>query len=324
MKKIVTNKYLWIVVATIVVLAIIFFPHTNKTKVNGELTGVYTTVEERYFLHSMVELKTTNVCTAGVTDRVVEISYKLNGDIKEISTEYCDGSAETTIYYDGRYIIEEHQLNFLGNDIQTIVSEYNKVGLVTYVETFLRGVSSTTTYEYDNKNEPLSMSLETRKYDEVISKQEDEYIDGVLSESTYSEYDYGIITYERIVRFEDGALVYEAQNVYEEGALLEYSLFEVGPLKTTLRYTNDSESILFTATCEENICTINTFSTIDFELEFEPFGYPLEGGDFTLKDTETGIFVPGFNENVFEFSVNTGLFDYIDFVEEYLLDILND
>ena len=125
-KKAITNRKVWIPAVAVLVLFVVFYPHTNTTKVNSDFTGVYTVQKERYFLHNLAEFSVENVCTSGTVIKQTTTNYRLNGDIKSVEVTNCDGTYGVTKYNSNgtRKLIEN--TIFIGTSIQFSKIEYNK------------------------------------------------------------------------------------------------------------------------------------------------------------------------------------------------------
>lgn len=211
-KNVVTSKVFLLVVAFVVILYIIFFPHTNTTKVNAELTGVFVTQKERYFLHSRVEFDTEYVCIPGTIIKSQTINYQLDGDIKTTSTVNCDGTYEIIQYNENGTIKSNESINFVGANIRINNQEYNYQGLLESQVIEQNGTITETLNTYYPSNVLKQSSIVTKlfglKNTEVISNFDDKaqitdqstksWLNGVLQTDMKTEYTDGIanaITY---------------------------------------------------------------------------------------------------------------------------------
>lgn len=316
MKKILTNRILWIVVASIVVLAVVFYPHTKRTKVNGELTGFFVTVEERYLLHNRVELTKTTVCIDSVVERVRETNYRLNGDIKRTFVEYCDGSTSETTYSDNRYIQSIDEVSFSGYTLTSRTRTYNDFGLITHDEQTDEGTVLLYEYEYDSNNKLQKFNYTLRMLDRITYTKEDTYIDGELVISEINEFENNMLVAEELQEYEDGEMVLQKLKTYEDGVEIASFSKVKGQTITTISYTVYESNEFFTAICENGACVVDSFSNDLFEIEYleDEFRFVMyENGD------DTQILV---NYSRFTFTIYQNSIDFIDGLREHLTGLI--
>lgn len=316
MKKILASKILWIVVASIVVLLVVFFPHTKRTKVSGELTGYFVTVEERYLLHNRVELNTTNVCVDTITVRVHQIDYKLNGDIKRIFYEYCDGSTKETEYADNRYIKSIEEVSFSGSALNTRTMRYNDLGLITYDEQINFGTVILRETEYDINNKIHEFNITTRQLERITYTRLEMYDDGVLVSSETNEFENNVLVTATYQEYEDFEMVLQTVKTYEDGVEMSSFAKVEGQTITTISYSSAENNESFTAICEDGDCIVDSFSNDLFEIE-----YFSSEDRFEMFIIEESVSIP-VNYNRFIFTENQDAIDYIENLREYLTGLI--
>ncbi len=183
---IIKSKLVIGILAGIIILFAIFFPHTVKTKAISELAGNYTVSYERYVLHQMVETKTENVCLPGTVIRTRIVKYGLDGEINSIHIENCDATQKTVTYQKGGLLKEITQITFVGDAIRTNVMEYNKNGLPVLTTTSLSGTVTTVEGEYDEDHMMIKQTTKVTFIGEVILETVETYKDGDIEEIEYS------------------------------------------------------------------------------------------------------------------------------------------
>lgn len=318
MKKILTNRILWIVIASIVVLLVIFYPHTKRTKVNGELTGYFVTIEERYLLHNIVELKKTNVCVDTADERVRQTDYKLNGDIKRIFIEYCDGSTSETRYSDNRYITSIEEFNLNGTSLTSSNRIFNEYGLITTYEEINGSNLVLREYKYDANQEMQQLNTTIKVFDQTTYTRQDEYEEGIRVSSEIEEYEYSMLTRQENIRFENGETVLLKSKTFEDNVETSSFARVKGQTITTISYRFTEGDEDFTAICEDSDCIVDSYKSDSFEIEYleDEFRFVMyEAG----KDNEILVMY-----NRFTFSMNQDFVDFIEGLREYLTETLSE
>jgi len=317
MKKILTSRVLWIVVASIVLLAVIFYPHTKRTKVNGELTGFFVTIEERYILHNKVELTKTTVCVDTVTERVRQTDYKLNGDIKRIFIEFCDGSTSETKYSDNRYIQSIDEVSFSGYTLSSRTRTYNDFGLITYDKQTDEGTVLLYEYEYDTNNKLQNFSYTLSLLNRITYTKQDSYVDGELLSSEINTFENNLLVTEEYQKYDDGVMVLQKVNTYEDDIKIASYTKVKGQTITTISYTFTEDNGSFAAVCDNGVCTVDSYNTDLFEIE-----YLADEDRFVMNVKEDGTQIPA-NYSSFIFTSNQNFPNFIESLGEYLADLIS-
>lgn len=161
MKKVIRSKVFIITVGVLLILMLVFFPHVKTTRVNGELTGQNITVKETFLLHRIISIKNTNVCIAGITGRVTEVTYYLDGSVKSAYTESCASDTTFIMYSKSGDLLRAETSDVLATGISKTTIEYNENGQEILNTTSLAQNVTKITTEYDEKATLIKTSTET-------------------------------------------------------------------------------------------------------------------------------------------------------------------
>lgn len=243
-KSIVTSKTFYMVVIIIVALYVIFFPHTKTTRVNAELTGVFVTQKERYFLHSKVEFETNYVCVPTTVIKSQNISYRLNGDIKAVTVINCDGTSGVINYNSNGSISKSVTTSFVGGSIRVNTQDYTKDGQLTNQKVELSGTVTETVVTYhDTKAQEervVTTSVFGEKTGETITAYDDK----------------GIMTSDSSKTWFNGTLTFEKSEEYTNGVL------------SKITYNDADDSITATITCTATGCTLDSLDAPTFSVDY--------------------------------------------------------
>ena len=258
MKKIIKSKVFIIVVGVLLISMIVFFPRVKTTRLDGELLGQYTTVKETFLLHRKTSIKTTNVCVVGITTRVTEVKFYLDGSVKSMYNESCALETNLIVYSKSGNLERVEALAILPTGISKTEIEYNEKGQEIFKTISLAQNETNTTTKYDG----FYQSERMKKI----------YLYGVVVGETVQEYD------------EDGSLIKistEEFNVSGETLLVEFTTYNV----------DDTED--FRATCDsDGLCSLEYYVTDDFSFtkNNNSDSYTFINGDDTLYHEIIGDF----------------------------------
>lgn len=233
--KSIFTKRVVIVLATVLALFIIFYPHTERTKVNAELTGVFVVQKERYILHQRVELETNFICISGQTVKSTSVHYSLLGPITKTVTENCNGTSSQASYNSDGTLQYQKTTTFVNNLISTTIGEYTKTGQLLKTYTDFDGTYNLQEQEYTN-NKLTKITGSTSVYGDKT----DEFI------YTYDED--GVRTLNKTTSWKNGDIDTDISTTYKEGKA------------TNVEYTNASDEIEATIVCNDDFCTLNTLT----------------------------------------------------------------
>ena len=212
------NKIVLIVVAVVVALYIVAFPHTKTTTVEGQLAGIYVTTKEHYLFHSLTSIETTNVCNGTVTVRTNTVKYFMNGDVKAVITENCNTSGSELYYNKNGTIKESLVTTLVGNNYQTVETSYTEYGQVIERVTTLSTGVVTTVNSYDENNVLSKEVVTTYNLGQKIEEEITNYDNGDVVSGTYTEYENGDVTnhYTMTMDGTDSVFVIEYTELNEE------------------------------------------------------------------------------------------------------------
>lgn len=262
LKSIFTKRVI-IILATLVALFIIFYPHTKKTEVNAELSGVFVAQEERYILHQRVELETNYICLQGQRNQSTSIHYSLLGSIKKIVFENCDGTTFQLSYNSDGTLKYQKVTSLSNNIIRTEISEYTKMGQLLKTDSDYNGINTITELEYTN-NERTKTSEITTTYGEKTN----EFVE------TYDEK--GLPLLKTSTTWIHGDIDIETTTTYKEGEV------------TNVEYTNETDDIEATIVCADDSCTLNNltgpFYTVVYNLTTLKYDLDVDGETTTTSN----------------------------------------
>lgn len=273
-KSLVTSKVALIVVAVIVALFIITFPHTKTSKVNAELTGVFAVQKERYVLHRRTSFTTEFTCVPTAVVKSQSIHYKLNGDIKSISTENCDGSSGFTKYNSNGTIKSTETTAFVGGNLSVTVTENNSLGQLETRTVRNGGTVTTTVNEYHPNNVLKSnvVTIETfgEKTGETIKTFDDK--SKQLTE-TFQNWTNGELVVDVDVEFTDGDV-------------------------SAITYVDEDDDVEAEITCTATKCTLDkltgSFYTVTYNTASDDYDLLVSGEAASVKV----FFVPITENNI--------------------------
>lgn len=259
-KKVLFHKIFLIVLGAIVLLYVVFFPHTTRIKVSSDFTGVYTVQEERYFLHNMVEFTVENVCTPGTVVKSTTTEYRLNGDMKALHTINCDGTYGIVEYNNNGTREYVENTTFIGNIIQTSVLEYNDNGLLLESSVENNGTVTKTINTYYSDVDLKSATTSVSTYGQQTT----------LMVINYDE-DGNMTSRDLQAWSNTGDLLGESNEVYEKGVI------------SSIEYVDNELDITATIECDTTGCYITSLEADNYTLEYNDITKVYD----LLLDTET-------------------------------------
>lgn len=186
MKNLLKSKLFIGAVVAVVVLFIVFLPHTKTTKVNSDLTGVYVVERDRYLLHRVVESSVTQVCTGVSPTKETITEFYFNGSIKAITTIACDGSVAVVEYYSDGATKATYNTTNMGNFFNTGEAKYNKYGQMVERVTTSNGFDTFEEWTYNKEYELTDkFTTNTNKGIKTLERT-DYYVDGNLDRYDYN------------------------------------------------------------------------------------------------------------------------------------------
>ncbi len=261
-RNLMKTKMFLIIVAAVVVLYIVLFPHTKTTKVNAEISGIFITQQERYLLHTRVEFETSYACLQGTTVKSQTINYRLNGDIKSISISNCDGTYENTQYNKNGTIKSLDSIIFVGGDIRIDKQEYNEHGSLESQITELSGTIDKYIYKYYDSN--------------------------IMKESNVTRKVFGLKTNENILMFDENSQIIKStiKNWENRVLITDVKTEYTKGIVSDIDYVDEKNNLTLDITCDETGCILNVLVAENYIVQYN------------LEDQDYDMFVDGEEDSV--------------------------